>query len=170
MTRPSLSIRPARAADAEPIAALHVKTWQAAYAGVIEQDYLDAMNPVERAGAWRSTLTDTDLSVTVATAGADLIGFVTHGPSRDVDAPALTGEIGGLYVASIAWGSGAGTALLTHALGALRAAGHERVSLWVFAENARARAFYEKHGFRAHSGPLTHQRHGVMQYRYARQL
>ena len=34
----------------------HVRTWQAAYAGLIPQDYLDSMEPAQREPAWRRRL------------------------------------------------------------------------------------------------------------------
>jgi putative acetyltransferase len=47
-----------------------------------------------------------------------------------------------LYVAPAAIGTGAGSALLAEAQSR-----HERLELWCFAENARARKFYEDRGF-----------------------
>ena len=37
--------------------------------------------------------------------------------------------------------------MLERALGEMTRAGFNRVILWVFADNRRARRFYEKHGF-----------------------
>ena len=42
------------------------------------------------------------------------------------------------------WGTGLGSAMLTHALEQI---GNKKVFLWAFKENIRARRFYEKHGF-----------------------
>jgi GNAT superfamily N-acetyltransferase len=47
-----------------------------------------------------------------------------------------------LYVAPAAVGNGAGSALLADAQSR-----HDRLELWCFAENARARKFYEDRGF-----------------------
>ena len=46
------------------------------------------------------------------------------------------------------WGSGLGTALHDAALAAIRRRGHTRCQLEVLEENARARRFYERRGWR----------------------
>lgn len=53
-----------------------------------------------------------------------------------------------LYVRPSAWGDGVGAALHDDALAVLRAAGAEAASLWVLADNSRARGFYERRGWR----------------------
>ena len=56
------------------------------------------------------------------------------------------GEIYAIYVAPERWGTGVGRALMTAARDALAAAGNAEIRLWVLAENARARRFYERAG------------------------
>jgi RimJ/RimL family protein N-acetyltransferase len=46
-----------------------------------------------------------------------------------------------------AWGTGAGRALMTAALGRLTELGYQQATLWVLASNARARRFYAAAGF-----------------------
>ena len=53
-----------------------------------------------------------------------------------------------LHVRPAAWGTGIAHELHAAAFEALRAAGTSRASLWCLAENARARTFYEKRGWR----------------------
>jgi GNAT superfamily N-acetyltransferase len=53
-----------------------------------------------------------------------------------------------LYVRQDAWGSGLARDLHDAALAALRQQGAASASLWCLAENARARRFYERHGWR----------------------
>jgi GNAT superfamily N-acetyltransferase len=53
-----------------------------------------------------------------------------------------------LYVRPSAWGDGVGAALHDEALAVLRAAGSDTASLWVLADNLRARGFYERRGWR----------------------
>lgn len=67
---------------------------------------------------------------------------------------ALVGEgrLHRLYVRPSAWGGGVGLALHDEALAALRDARSEVASLWVLADNLRARAFYERRGWRLNGG------------------
>jgi hypothetical protein len=47
-------IRPLTDADIDPVAALHVRTWQAGYAGIIPADFLAALDPAVFAERRRS--------------------------------------------------------------------------------------------------------------------
>jgi GNAT superfamily N-acetyltransferase len=63
---------------------------------------------------------------------------------------AVAGQwLDGMYVRPEAWGSGVADELHERAVAAIRAAGHERARLWVLEGNARARRFYERHGWYA---------------------
>ena len=53
-----------------------------------------------------------------------------------------------LFVRESAWGTGVAGELHDAALDALRSAGARSASLWSLAENARARRFYERRGWR----------------------
>lgn len=45
------------------------------------------------------------------------------------------------------WGKGYGTEMMNYILKDIKNSGFNKVMLWVFKENHRARKFYEKHGF-----------------------
>lgn len=53
-----------------------------------------------------------------------------------------------LFVREAAWGTGVADELHDAALSTLRSRGADSASLWCLAENARARRFYEKRGWR----------------------
>ncbi|WP_430787700.1 hypothetical protein [Actinoplanes sp. G11-F43] len=53
-----MPIRPATPADAADLAVVHVRTWQAAYAGHVPRDYLDSLEPAQREPGWRRWLTE----------------------------------------------------------------------------------------------------------------
>jgi GNAT superfamily N-acetyltransferase len=76
-----------------------------------------------------------------------LLGFTACGESRDPGAGPETGEVRTLFVAAGQWGAGVGRALMAAALGDLAARGHTEATVWSFAANERANAFYEAHGF-----------------------
>jgi len=79
--------------------------------------------------------------------GAQIVGLLHAGPSRDEDAGPDTAEVLMIYASPDAWGTGAGRGLMTTALDRLRAAGFADVTLWVLDSNDRARRFYERAGF-----------------------
>ncbi|MBL3410667.1 N-acetyltransferase, partial [Klebsiella pneumoniae] len=50
-----LRIRPAQREDAAAIARSHVAAWQAAYAGIIDAAYLEALSTAQRETYWAQT-------------------------------------------------------------------------------------------------------------------
>lgn len=86
----------------------------------------------------------------VADDDGSVIGFVGYFPSRDPDAnPALTGEIGAIYLLPEAWDRGAGRRLMDAVIDVLAVAGFTQATLWVLESNMRARRFYETGGWSA---------------------
>ena len=80
------------------------------------------------------------------------VGWVTYGANRDADADSSTGEVRAIFVHPGAWRHGVGAALLTTALEGLGGMGYDCATLWSFADNDRANAFYERHGFSRDGG------------------
>lgn len=138
--KPDIRIRRAEPDDAERLSAVHVRTWQLAYEGLVPQAVLDSLDIAARAERWRATLEHPVARTWVALEGDDLIGFSSSGPARDADPPWPL-ELWALYVHPRRHGSGAAMLLADAALGELPA------YLWVLDGNARAIRFYEKVGF-----------------------
>ena len=136
-------VRPARREDAAAIADVHVQTWQAAYAHIFGADRLAGLGDRRRT-QWEDWLGDPkpDWRIFVAEEDGRLVGFAWVGDSR---AEPGKGELLAIYVLPGAWGSGAGSALMTSALDALR--GYSSATLWVLEDNPRARRFYEREGW-----------------------
>ena len=146
-------VRPARAEDAGQIALVHVRSWQAAYSGLLPQAYLDGLDIAQRTARWEQNLAHLEAprsGVLVADEGGSLLGFVSWFPSRDADAASdQVAEIGAIYLLPAAWGTGTGRRLMAAALGGLASAGYRQVTLWVLESNARARRFYDAGGWSA---------------------
>jgi GNAT superfamily N-acetyltransferase len=143
-----LELRVAGPEDALDVAAVHVRSWQSAYRGLLSDAYLDSLRPEERAARYTFGATGVDVPVTtVAIEEGSICGFVTTGPCRDDDAPEK-GEVLALYVDPPAWGSGIGRRLLADARARLVRAGFGEAVLWVHARNDRARRFYVMDGWR----------------------
>lgn len=146
-------VRPARIDDVAEIAEIHVRSWQAAYAGLIPQSYLDSLTPAQRVPGWIQTIRNEDVSrggTLIATDQCDrAVGFAHFRESRDDDTAAdHVGEVWAIYLEPDAWGTGAGRALMAAAVGGLADLGYQHATLWVLDSNARARRFYEAAGFR----------------------
>lgn len=137
-------VRPADASDADAIARVHVASWRAAYAGVLPEPVLRGLSVDERAAAWQERIA-AGTAVRVAVLAARVVAFASWGPDRGGDASA--GELYALYADPAAWGTGAGRAVHDAAVAELLA-DHERALLWVLADNALGRGFYERRGWR----------------------
>jgi hypothetical protein len=54
----AVRVRKAEVADAMAIAVVHVRSWQAAYEGLVPQDYLDGLDPVRCRALWDRVLAE----------------------------------------------------------------------------------------------------------------
>jgi ribosomal protein S18 acetylase RimI-like enzyme len=159
-------IRPATIDDAPAIAEAHVRSWQWAYRGQLPDDYLDRMSDTldRRVEARRAELASlsSDGRWWVAGQADQVVGFAITQPSRDADAPPLTGEVVAIYLLREAAGKGVGRALFARAVADLRERGYRRATLWVLESNERARRFYEAAGWRADGTRKTEERPGAL--------
>ena len=131
------AVRPATPADVEAVFDVQRRASLAA---------LDHIYPPERypfpddavRDRWREALADPTASVIVAENGSGIVGV----------AAAREGWLDGLYLVPEAWGSGVADRLHDEALRTLAADGSTSARLWVLEDNARARRFYERRGWR----------------------
>lgn len=163
----ALEVRRAVADDAAPIAAVHVRTWQVAYRGLLPDELLDGLSVLRREEIWRQAMTGEDRPrLYVAVEGGAVVGFcAVAAPSRGDDGEEDVGEIGAIYVDPDVWRTGVGRALMDLALKDLRADGWRSVKLWVLAENRQAREFYARYGFEPDGAQMTHEASGSTEVR-----
>ncbi|MCB1088595.1 MAG: GNAT family N-acetyltransferase, partial [Verrucomicrobiae bacterium] len=98
-----------------------------------------------------------------------IVGFCHVAPSRDGDSDG-TAEITALYVHPSFWRLGHGRSLCDEALSHAGKEAFPEISLWVIAENRRARHFYERAGFFDDGGFKSVERPGFVlkEVRYRR--
>lgn len=147
-----MRIVPATPADARAVADVHVRTWRAAYRGIVADAYLAALSVDQRETTWRAAIEAGTPELLVAKVGAIVAGWISFGPCRDDGAGARVGEIWALYVAPEFWSSGVGRSLWLAARENMVKEGYQRVSLWVITSNRRAIKFYSAAGFAAEPG------------------
>jgi GNAT superfamily N-acetyltransferase len=164
----TVRIRPAVPADAEQLAEVHVRSWQAAYRGMLPDEFLERLEVDGRVEPWRKRLgrQQAPTTTTVAVSAGRLIGFASVCPSRDDDLdPGDWLELNTIYLMPSAWGTGVGSRLLAAAL-----AENRQYFLWVLTANHRARAFYRKAGFVPDGAarPITIETTTLQEIRYRR--
>ena len=96
---------------------------------------------------WYALIEDGTVSMLMAEEDGELLGFSACGESRDEDATPHVGEVRSFFVAASHWRKGVGGALMPAVLDSLRARGCTEATVWSFAANERANAFYESFGF-----------------------
>ena len=138
--------------EAGILGVLHVEGWKGAYGGIINQEYLDNLQPSDKADLWTDWLEKPDIEAAIAYSDNHPVGFVAYGriqtppPGQSAIRPLYTSEILALYILPDYWRKGVGTALLKFAAKELKPMKHTSMCLWVLDKNKRACDFYEKMG------------------------
>lgn len=157
-------LRPADADDLMAVGALHHRSRLAAYRRFVPVSELTAVTP-QMLGRWWVERwpheRETHL-MTVAERDGRLAGFTYVGPYQPADPVRLAvpgpgergpadwtdlGELYSIHLDPSEQGQGVGRALMVDALSTLHKAGYRQAGLWVYAENAHARRFYERGGW-----------------------
>jgi ribosomal protein S18 acetylase RimI-like enzyme len=148
-----MPVMPATPADAEAIARISVRGWQAAYRGLMAADFLAGLSLEQRSATWRHTieLGRDRVLVTRDDEGA-VLGFSCCAPARDEDTPPGSAELIALYLDPAAWRQGHGRRLWQAARDDMVAQQFQAMTVWVLAGNARAIAFYQAVGFQLEPG------------------
>lgn len=145
-----MEIREPVLGDAEGLGVVHVRAWQKGYTnGLIPQDYLDGLDPSERAAMWTEALGRPSRGDLAARFICDddgvILGFILVGPEAGAD-DATRGEVYALNTHPDRWGEGVGSTLLRRGTEFLAAHFDEAV-LWTHRDSVRSRGFYETNGW-----------------------
>ena len=122
---------------------VHWKAWQEAYAGLIDQRFLDGRT-LETAEERALKAFRNGYKTLVAKDGNRVIGFADYGPYRGDDLDDA-GEVYAIYILKEYYGKGVGYALMNKALEKLKA--NRQAAVWVLEGNERAIRFYKRCGF-----------------------
>ena len=150
-----VSVRPARAADAEAVASVQLITWRTAYRSVLPAAVLDEWDEESAAEAWRaaaSTPPTPGHGLLVAVERDQVVGFAAFGPAElgpgEASDPAgPTSEIAALLVEP-RWGRrGHGSRLLAAVADLARAQGVGRLQTWLPEADAVSARFLESAGW-----------------------
>lgn len=141
-----MHVREATPEDVKDISRIYAQSWKAAYAGLLPQAFLDAIEDERWVEKFSADIAGGALCALMVMDGGRPAGCAAFGRSREEDMTGW-GELVSVYLHPDYFGAGYGQALLEAAMHGLRAQGYGRVFLWVLRENSRARRFYEKHGF-----------------------
>ena len=143
----ALHIRDAGIDDAANVAVIHCASWRSAYAGILEQSFLDGPIETDRAALWndRFIYPQAEQIVLIAEeASAQPIGFLCAFGGVD---PHWGSLIDNIHVLPSHRGQGSGARMMQNV--AMRLASRHPgmgIHLWVFAANEAGLRFYERLG------------------------
>jgi tRNA dimethylallyltransferase len=131
------TVRPARPDEADELLRVQRQASLAGLAHIYPPDRYPFPDEAIRT-RWQEALEGGRTSVVVAERAGEVFGFAAW----------TEGRLDGLYVLPDAWGNGVAARLHDEALRGIAAAGRSTARLWVLEDNARARRFYERRGWR----------------------
>ena len=141
--------RDAAISDAALIADLFARSFCETFAHLYQPEDLAAFLAGVTAAAFEVELSDPSFEIHIAEADGTAVGFAKLGsPSLPVETPRDTLELWQIYVLNEWQGSGIGPALFDWAATRARERGAVHLQLTVYVDNHRAKAFYERRGFR----------------------
>jgi GNAT superfamily N-acetyltransferase len=147
----TIDVRTANPGDADAICDVHVASWRAGYAHIFPPSILDAADfeSTRRTmwSGWTHSPTP-DRRLIVATLDTRVLGFAHTGLTENDDATNPSSELLGFYTHPDSWGTGVAARMMASALDHLVDLATDRSILWTLHDAHRARAFYEKSGWR----------------------
>ncbi len=143
------TVRRANLTDADALGSVEVRAWQAVHRGRLADEWLDALDPGERAEAWREELRDpgADRELHVVIDAGAVVGFAALGRTRDRGTTPTTGELQALFLTPDAWGRGLATELLDEVVDRAEELDFVELTTWVPEANERARRFFAERGW-----------------------
>lgn len=139
-------VRKATLNDARAIAEVHVKAWQAAYRGLLPDDFLQNLSVDRREQQWREGVQNPEQIILLYEL-EKIVAFCSFMPARDDDVDRTkVAELVTIYALESVWGQSIGRALWDEASQHMRERGFSEVVLWVLKGNDRAIKFYERMG------------------------
>ena len=146
------SVRPARAADVPPIAAVQARAWRRAAPDLLPAHALDTVTDELLEQGWRAAVErppSARHAVLVACAGSAVVGFAAAAPCTDPDADRATdAELVALEVDPAHRRSGHGSRLLSAVAGTLRDRGFGVLRVWCPAADRPRQEFLHSAGLR----------------------
>ena len=150
--------------DAAVLGRIMAVSFRSAFGEFISKETLDACAVEENCAAlFRGILAEGKMQVLLGGVGETPMGLLVYTERED----GWT-EIEAIHSLPESWGTGLGEALLDMAL--ILTEAKKGVGLWAFAENKRARRFYEKHGLRWTGESRVSEFDGAVEVRYERRL
>jgi ribosomal protein S18 acetylase RimI-like enzyme len=143
----NVNIRKVKIGDETILAYIQTESWKIAFQQILSKEALDKYTDINKATDMYKNLLNND-------AGNGLILSVDEKPhciaywdkTREEGMPDYA-ELICIHSLQNNWGKGYGSMMMDYVIKEIKEAAFDKVMLWVFEDNTRARKFYENHGF-----------------------
>ena len=148
-------IRAAQLEDAERVVRAHEEASRVMFLELVGKPLGEVLPFEARLAEYRRSMeqVSADAQILVAESAGEIVGMAVWRREESGE-----GELSDLHVVPGWWGTGVAVSLMRAVVDGLQGAGVEHAFLWVGEENARARRFYEREGWRpdgaARASPL----------------
>ena len=157
--------------DAKDMAYVHSASWRAAYRGIVPDRIIAGFTQKKRAAIFEKTIAAGPEEYYLFKADGNPAGIASLHKSHEENMLETDGELYSIYFHPDYWGTSATHEGMLFCLERLRGRGFKRITVWVLRDNARARKFYEKHGFAFDGAEQTIRIGGLLkEVRYAKDL
>ena len=139
----TISIRPVRPEDAAALAQIMIAAWRSGFRGILSGDTIDKYTQFPPCQ---------EMFTQLLASGAGTM-YLAKGDGQPLgllfwlEEENRTARIEAILTCPEAWGKGIAAALMERCVTDAKAAGYDTLQVWPFAENHRAKRFYEKHRF-----------------------
>lgn len=141
-----MNIRPALEQDIPSLAKVHVESWRTTYRGIVADSFLANLSYQKHEERHRRYIAQSQVVYFLAElTEAGVVGFLSGGPERSGDAQ-FSSELYAIYLLAEHQRRGIGAQLVREWACSIISAGKSSGLVWVLADNAPARRFYERLG------------------------
>lgn len=140
-------IRRVKDGDAKTLAYIQTTSWRNAFNHILDAETLNQYTKIENATTMYQQLLDKNVGngyILEINGQAHCIAYWDKIRTNDIENCA---ELICIHSLPDNWGKGYGAMMMSQVLDDMKKAGYDKAALWVFRENTRAIAFYERFGF-----------------------
>lgn len=164
----AVQLRSAERGDEKALAYIQTESWKSAFQGILsDEDLIQRTNLQKTEAMYERVLSNPMIHVSLETVDGEPHCMAAWSRNRGALGETVA-ELICIHSLPDRWRQGYGSMMMEHVLSQMKEKGFDQVILWVFAQNTRARGFYEKHGFTA--GAETQNHFGADEMMYARKL
>lgn len=140
-------IRKVQQGDELNLAYIQIESWKAAFQDILSAEILQQATDLTHATAMYKQLLDENIgNGYILEVNSQPHCIAWWGKARDNDMSDYA-ELICIHSLQDNWRKGYGTQMMNRIMDDMKAAGYDKVMLWVFTNNVRARKFYESCGF-----------------------